>query len=92
MGKAMMQLAAEAETSGRTIRAPRQSDAQIIGCHQDETGDGFRKPCGVWRRARIPTKSTRNGDLLSAEDPVRGKQEGRKSAARKPADGTLYDL
>jgi putative FmdB family regulatory protein len=95
MGKAMMQLAAEAE--GIREDDPRAA-ANLMRKLSDATGmklgDGFQEALRRLEAGEDPDKIDEEmGDLLSAEDPFGENRRGRKSAARKPRkDETLYDL
>ncbi len=95
MEKAMMQLAAEAETMKED---DPQAAARLMRKLSDVTGmklgDGFQEALHRLEQGEDPDKIDEElGDILSAEDPFGKKRSGRQKAPLKPrVDETLYDL
>lgn len=95
MEKAMMQLAAEAETiNDDDPKAAAKLMRKLSDATGLKLGDGFQEALQRLEAGEDPEKIDEElGDILSAEDPFGKKRGSGRKASQKPrVDETLYDL
>jgi putative FmdB family regulatory protein len=95
MEKALMQLAAEAETLREDDpRAAAQLMRKLSDATGMKLGDGFEEALHRLEKGEDPDRIDEElGGLLSEEDPFAAKKKGARSTGRRPRrDETLYDL